>query len=167
MEFEGRLAAWMDAEGLGSGPIVGAQRLGGGTQNIIVLFHREGRGYVLRRPPETARPEASETIRREARFDGIPADAERLAVRMIHGTGQVDLVDDLLVHPRLVAAGRLSEVEHAVQLGADEAVALLRGQPGPAADEVAERQRWWDTHTIDDAPPFLRAAPAPPPPTRC
>ncbi len=46
------------------------------------------------------------TIRREARFDGIPADAERLAVRMIHGTGQVDLVDDLLVHPRLVAAGR-------------------------------------------------------------
>ncbi|RBM17545.1 precorrin-8X methylmutase [Streptomyces sp. PT12] len=46
------------------------------------------------------------TIRREATFDGIPADAERLAVRMIHGSGQVDLVDDLVVHPRLVAAAR-------------------------------------------------------------
>ncbi|ARQ71044.1 precorrin-8X methylmutase [Streptomyces marincola] len=46
------------------------------------------------------------TIRREARFDGLPADAERLAVRMVHGSGQVDLVDDLVVHPRLVTAAR-------------------------------------------------------------
>ena len=46
------------------------------------------------------------TIRREASFDGIPGDAERLAVRMIHGSGQVDLVSDLVVHPRLVESGR-------------------------------------------------------------
>ncbi|MDT0444290.1 precorrin-8X methylmutase [Streptomyces johnsoniae] len=46
------------------------------------------------------------TIRREARFDGLPAEAETLAVRMIHGSGQVDLVDDLVVHPRLVPAAR-------------------------------------------------------------
>ncbi|MBV9830578.1 MAG: precorrin-8X methylmutase [Marmoricola sp.] len=46
------------------------------------------------------------TIRREAALDRVPADAERLAVRMIHGTGQVDLVDDLVVHPRLVSEGR-------------------------------------------------------------
>lgn len=46
------------------------------------------------------------TIRREASFDGLPADAEKLAVRMIHGSGQVDLVADLVVHPRLVESAR-------------------------------------------------------------
>jgi precorrin-8X/cobalt-precorrin-8 methylmutase len=46
------------------------------------------------------------TIRREASFAGLPADAEKLAVRMIHGTGQVDLVRDLVVHPRLVTTAR-------------------------------------------------------------
>ena len=46
------------------------------------------------------------TIRREADLTGVPADAEKLAVRMIHGSGQVDLVADLVVHPRLVSAAR-------------------------------------------------------------
>lgn len=50
--------------------------------------------------------ESFATIRREARFDHLPADAERVAVRMVHGTGQTDLTDDLVVHPRLVAAAR-------------------------------------------------------------
>jgi precorrin-8X/cobalt-precorrin-8 methylmutase len=46
------------------------------------------------------------TIRREARFDHLPADAERVGVRMVHGSGQTDLVDDLVVHPRLVGTAR-------------------------------------------------------------
>lgn len=46
------------------------------------------------------------TIRREASFDALPADAEKLAVRMVHGSGQVDLVPDLVVHERLVSAAR-------------------------------------------------------------
>jgi precorrin-8X/cobalt-precorrin-8 methylmutase len=46
------------------------------------------------------------TIRAEASFDGLPADAEKLAVRMIHGSGQVDLAPDLVVHERLVASAR-------------------------------------------------------------
>ncbi|WP_243057916.1 precorrin-8X methylmutase [Nocardioides sp. SR21] len=46
------------------------------------------------------------TIRREADLSGVPADAEKLAVRMIHGSGQVDLAADLVVHPRLVVAAR-------------------------------------------------------------
>ena len=46
------------------------------------------------------------TIRREADLSRIPADAEKLAVRMIHGTGQTDLTDDLQVHPQLVSAAR-------------------------------------------------------------
>lgn len=46
------------------------------------------------------------TIRRETDLTGLPTDAEKLAVRMVHGTGQTDLVDDLRVHPRLVTAAR-------------------------------------------------------------
>lgn len=50
--------------------------------------------------------ESFATIRREARLDALPPEAESVAVRMVHGTGQVDLVDDLVVHPRLVPAAR-------------------------------------------------------------
>ena len=46
------------------------------------------------------------TIRAEADLSGVPADAERVAVRMVHGTGQTDLVDDLVVHSGLVTAAR-------------------------------------------------------------
>jgi precorrin-8X/cobalt-precorrin-8 methylmutase len=45
-------------------------------------------------------------IRREADLSAIPAQAEKLAVRMIHGTGQPDLVRDLVVHSDLVRAAR-------------------------------------------------------------
>jgi precorrin-8X/cobalt-precorrin-8 methylmutase len=53
------------------------------------------------------------TIRREADLSRVPAEAEKLAVRMIHGTGQPDLIDDLVIHPELVSAAR-----SAVQSGA-------------------------------------------------
>lgn len=46
------------------------------------------------------------TIRREADLSGVPAEAEKLAVRMIHGSGQVDLAQDLVVHPGVTAAAR-------------------------------------------------------------
>ncbi|MGN0100595.1 MAG: precorrin-8X methylmutase, partial [Dietzia sp.] len=46
------------------------------------------------------------TIRRESDLTRVPADAERLAVRMIHGTGQTDLTADLEIHPRLASAAR-------------------------------------------------------------
>ncbi len=46
------------------------------------------------------------TIRAEADLAAVPADAEKVAVRMIHGTGQVDLAGDLVIHPGLVSAAR-------------------------------------------------------------
>ncbi|QIX27737.1 precorrin-8X methylmutase [Nocardioides sp. JQ2195] len=46
------------------------------------------------------------TIRAESRLDHLPAEAEKVAVRMVHGTGQTDLTDDLVVHPGLVTAAR-------------------------------------------------------------
>ncbi|MCM0621350.1 precorrin-8X methylmutase [Nocardioides bruguierae] len=50
--------------------------------------------------------ESFATIRREADLSLVPPSAERLAVRMVHGSGQVDLVPDLVVHPDLVPAAR-------------------------------------------------------------
>jgi len=46
------------------------------------------------------------TIRAESDLSSVPADAEKVAVRMIHGTGQTDLARDLVIHPGLVAAAR-------------------------------------------------------------
>jgi len=61
------LARWMDAQGLGAGPLENVQRLAGGTQNILLKFSRSGRAYVLRRPPPVLRANSNETMVREAR----------------------------------------------------------------------------------------------------
>ena len=63
-----RLAAWMDSQGLGSGPLENCVRLAGGTQNILLRFTRSGEGYVLRRPPIHQRSNSNDTMRREARL---------------------------------------------------------------------------------------------------
>ncbi|TCJ95449.1 precorrin-8X methylmutase [Nocardia alba] len=46
------------------------------------------------------------TIRAEADLAGFPTDVERVAVRMIHGCGQVDLAPDIAFSPGVVAAAR-------------------------------------------------------------
>ncbi|GAB3363342.1 precorrin-8X methylmutase [Modestobacter lapidis] len=46
------------------------------------------------------------TIRAEADLSGLPEDVARVAVRMIHACGQVDLVPDLAFSPDVVARGR-------------------------------------------------------------
>lgn len=61
------LREWMDGQGLGSGPLSGLEAIAGGTQNLLLRFVRDGRTYVLRRPPEHKRANSDETMRREAR----------------------------------------------------------------------------------------------------
>ncbi|RAY16881.1 precorrin-8X methylmutase [Actinomadura craniellae] len=46
------------------------------------------------------------TIRAETDLGGLPDDVARVAVRMIHACGMVDLVDDLAYSPDVVAAAR-------------------------------------------------------------
>jgi precorrin-8X/cobalt-precorrin-8 methylmutase len=45
-------------------------------------------------------------IRAETDLSGLPADAEKVAVRMVHASGQTDLTRDLAVHPDFVSAAR-------------------------------------------------------------
>ncbi len=91
----GRLASWMDGQGLGSGPLETVTPLAGGSQNILLRFARAGRDYVLRRPPLHLRANSNDTMRREARLLGA-----------IAGTA--------VPHPRLIAACLDEEVLGAV-----------------------------------------------------
>jgi precorrin-8X/cobalt-precorrin-8 methylmutase len=50
--------------------------------------------------------ESFATIRSEAHLDGLPHDLARVAVRMIHACGLVDLVDDLVAGPNAVKVAR-------------------------------------------------------------
>lgn len=68
-----RLAAWMDAHGLGAGVIADIVALTGGSQNVIVRFVRGDRSYVLRRPPAHPTADGNQTMRREARILGALA----------------------------------------------------------------------------------------------
>ena len=77
------------------------------------------------------------TIRRESDLSRIPADAEKVAVRMIHGSGQTDLVDDLVVHPRLGSAGRAALAAGAPILCDARMVAMgITADRLPAGNEV-------------------------------
>lgn len=64
----GRIREWMDAHAIGEGAIEQAERLTGGTQNILLRFRRGERLFVLRRPPEALRSSSNEAMRREARI---------------------------------------------------------------------------------------------------
>ncbi len=95
------------------------------------------------------------TIRAESDLSRIPASAEKLAVRMVHATGQTDLTTDLRVHPDLVPAARAallggapiftdanmvaSGVTRARLPVGNDVICLLRD---PRVGELAER---WDT----------------------
>jgi aminoglycoside phosphotransferase (APT) family kinase protein len=79
----GVLEGWMDARGLAGGPFERIERLGGGTQNILLRFRRGGREYVLRRGPAHLRPKSNDAMRREARVLEALRDTPVRAPRLI------------------------------------------------------------------------------------
>src|SRR4051794_10076443 len=78
----GLLADRMDGRGLPGGRFERVERLGGGTQNVLVRFRRGDLEYVLRRPPVHLRPRSNDALRREARvlaaLDGAGVRVPRL-----------------------------------------------------------------------------------------
>lgn len=79
------LVGWLDAHGVGVGPITDVMLLAGGTQNRLYRFQRSDDTFVLRRPPEHKRGNSDETMRRESRL-----------LAALAGTD--------VPHPRLIAA---------------------------------------------------------------
>jgi precorrin-8X/cobalt-precorrin-8 methylmutase len=64
------------------------------------------RRYDYVRDPREIYKRSFATIREEADLGALPPDAESVAVRMIHATGEVGLTADLACHPRLVGTAR-------------------------------------------------------------
>ena len=118
------LASWMDAQGLGGGPLEDVTLLGGGTQNILMRFSRAGRTYVLRRPPPHLRANSNETMRREAR-----------ALAALAGTA--------VPHPGLIAAcgddGVLGAAFYLME--PVDGFNAAQGLPMPHAGDAAIRQQ--------------------------
>jgi aminoglycoside phosphotransferase (APT) family kinase protein len=88
----GRLLAWMDEHSLGSGAIENPVALTGGTQNILLRFSRNGRSFVLRRPPLHSIANGSETMRREARVLAALASSDVPHPRLIEACPEEDVL---------------------------------------------------------------------------
>jgi aminoglycoside phosphotransferase (APT) family kinase protein len=69
------LEAFLDAQGLGSGPIE-AEPVGEGHSNVTYLISRGGGSWVLRRPPRPPLPPSAHDVLREARLLTAVQDAD-------------------------------------------------------------------------------------------
>ncbi len=87
-----RIAAWMDGEGLESGPITDIEPLAGGTQNVLIKFKRGARGFVFRGPPPHVRANSNETMRREARLLAALAGSDVPHPAFIAGCPREDVI---------------------------------------------------------------------------
>lgn len=120
---------------------------------------------------QTAQVRAAVPEQHRAEFDELLAEA-RLTYRIRDERGYLNDAwatgiarrAILAAGDRLVAAGKLEKPEHAVELTHDELVALLNGQAGPSAHELAEYFHYRTSKTIADAPIHLGAPPSSPPP---
>ena len=161
----GRVAVWMDAQHLGSGPIGEIELLTGGTQNFLLRFERSGRPYVLRRPPEFKRTNSDDTMRREAKV------LKALAGSNVAHPGFIAACDDLdvigaafyLMEPidgftpsvGLPSTYESAEMQHAMglamadgisALGAIDHVAVGLGDFGKAAGWLERQVDRWGSH---------------------
>jgi aminoglycoside phosphotransferase (APT) family kinase protein len=68
------LEAFLDARGLGSGPVA-AEPVGEGHSNVTYLISRAGGAWVLRRPPRPPLPPSAHDVLREARLLTAVQDA--------------------------------------------------------------------------------------------
>ena len=120
---------------------------------------------------DTAAVRESVPAEHRAEFDELLAEAklvyrirdERTYLNDMHAVGLARRAI-LVAGDKLVAAGKLKARDHAVDLAPAELRALLAGEPGPNADEVAGRVAYRTTHTVLDAPAHLGFPPSAPPP---
>src|SRR3954462_8061977 len=82
---------WVRAQGLGS-KVPDVERWPGGTQNIVVRLHIDGRPMVLRRPPLHPRPTSNKTMLREMAALGTLAGTNVPHPGFIAGTDDLDVL---------------------------------------------------------------------------
>jgi aminoglycoside phosphotransferase (APT) family kinase protein len=116
------LAAFLDARGLGSGPLH-AEPVGEGHSNVTYLLRRDGAELVLRRPPRPPLPPSAHDVLREAHLLTAVAEAD---VRTPHVLATCD--DDTVIGAPFYV---MEKVEGDV----------LIGDLPPALDTPAQRRR--------------------------
>jgi NAD(P)-dependent dehydrogenase (short-subunit alcohol dehydrogenase family) len=77
------LSGWIDSQGLGMGPITKPHLLAGDIQNIILMFEREGCGFVPRRASGHSRSAANGTVRQEVAHPRLTAASRKATSRVI------------------------------------------------------------------------------------
>jgi aminoglycoside phosphotransferase (APT) family kinase protein len=92
------IAAWMDDQGLGSGPLTEFEALPGGTQNVMVTFARSARRYVLRRGPRHLRTRSNQTILREITLLAALASTDVPHARLIAACRDEAVLDGALFY---------------------------------------------------------------------
>ena len=150
------LETWMDAEGIGSGPLGELQPVSGGTQNTLHRFERDGVAYVLRRAPATGQADGRAAIDRESRILAALRDSGVPHPR-IYGTCLDEdvlgtafmLVEaiDACFSPRAGLPAKLRD-DHAAprRMGlsmVDGIAAMSRADPADAYPDAAERATRW------------------------
>ena len=89
---------WMDREGLGSGELENVAPIGGGTQNVMLRFARDGREFVLRRGPEHLRPGSNTVIAREFRVLGALSNTDVPHPRLIASCDDTSVLGDAVFY---------------------------------------------------------------------
>lgn len=131
------VTAWMDRQGLGSGPIENPEPIGGGTQNVLVRFTRGGTECVLRRGPKHLRPKTNDVLRREMRLLAALAGTDVPHPRLVAACPDETVLDGAVFYlmepvdgfnatvslPALHAGD--ADVRHAMGLAAADALARL------------------------------------------
>lgn len=69
----GRIAGWLQAQGIEPDPGTSIEVLAGGTQNILIRYTHANRDLVLRRPPLHLRKSSNAALRREVEILGALA----------------------------------------------------------------------------------------------
>jgi aminoglycoside phosphotransferase (APT) family kinase protein len=119
------LEAFLDARGLGSGPLT-AERIGEGHSNITYEISRAGGSWILRRPPRPPLPPSAHDVLREARL-----------LRALEGTAARV--------PRVLAvAGDDSVIGAPFYVMEVIAGSVVTGSVPPALDSAQERRRMAD-----------------------
>lgn len=131
------VAGWMDARALGEGPITDSRPVGGGTQNVMVAFTRDGREYVLRRGPTHMRPRTNDVLLREVRVLSALAETDVRAPTIVDSCADPGLLGDSVFYLMDPVDGFNSTVElpepyvsdqalrHEMALSAVDALATL------------------------------------------
>jgi aminoglycoside phosphotransferase (APT) family kinase protein len=88
-----RLSDWLDGQGISPGqPITDPQRVGGGTQNILIRFHKGEDSFVVRRPPVHKRASSDDAMRREARVLSAIAGTDVPHARLVVACDDVSVL---------------------------------------------------------------------------